>query len=70
LKGCEEGDESSIIPVYCAFLKNALLPFQCTIKQLERDSTMAPELFASMEELKNKIKGRQMSSLVNKPRNF
>jgi hypothetical protein len=68
LKGCEkgetEGEGSSIIPVYCALLKNVLLPFQCTIKQLERDSTMAPELFALMKELKNKINQRKADEFV------
>jgi hypothetical protein len=68
LKGCEEGEtegeESSIIPSYCAFLKNALLSFQCTLKQLERDSAMAAEIFALMEELKNKINQSKAGEFV------
>jgi hypothetical protein len=57
---------TSILCIY----KKCVIAFSMHKKQLERDNTMAPELFALMEELKNKIKGRQTSSLVKKPRNF
>jgi hypothetical protein len=48
-----------VIPAYCVFLKNALLPFQCTIKELEWDSITAPERHPLTEKLRNKISKRR-----------
>jgi hypothetical protein len=31
-------DETRVLPAYCAFFKNVLLPFQCTIEELEWDN--------------------------------
>jgi hypothetical protein len=42
LELCESGEaareETYVLPSYCSFLKNALLPSECTIKELEWDS--------------------------------
>jgi hypothetical protein len=43
------------IPAYRAFLKNAILPYQCTIKELEEDNITAPDLYLLMEKLRNKM---------------
>jgi hypothetical protein len=56
---CKSGEaareEACIILAYCAFLENALLPFQCTIKELDWDNITAPELCPLMEKLRNKM---------------
>jgi hypothetical protein len=45
------GEETCVIPAYCTFLKNALSPFQCTLKELEEDNITALELYPLMETL-------------------
>jgi hypothetical protein len=48
-------EKKCVISAYCSFLINALLPFQCIIKELERYSITAPELYpeGKIEEIKN-----------------
>jgi hypothetical protein len=48
-----------VISACCTFLRNSLLPFQCTIEELEQDNIIAPELHALMEKLGNKVSKRK-----------
>jgi hypothetical protein len=53
-------EKKCVISAYCSFLINAILPFQCIIKELERDSITAPELYPEGKiEKKNEPKKRR-----------
>jgi hypothetical protein len=51
--------EIYVIPAYCAFLRNAHLPFQYTIKELGWDNIAASELYPLIEKLSNKMNHRK-----------
>jgi hypothetical protein len=67
LEVCERGEaagEETCDTVYCAFLKNALLPFQCTINELEQDNITALKLYPLMEKLRNKMSQRKEDMFI------
>jgi hypothetical protein len=57
-------ERKRVIPAYCAFLKSALLTFQCTIKELEWDIVTAPELYPLVEKLRNKVSQRKEDMFI------
>jgi hypothetical protein len=53
------GEETCVLLECCAFLKNALLSFQCSVRELELDNITASELYPLMEKLRKNVSQRK-----------